>query len=313
MTEKLEENKTESILSRIANRAMKGMRRGANIPENQGILQTLAQRASSPTGQFYATLADPNAYYDKQGFGSAGTGMRSAQQAHQGAETARAAMQAKGIATPTSQLASATSLHNKLQGDYGVGKPVPHPITGEIVDYNALDGTLQSFYVKEFQARLMGLNDGQVRAMLKKQFAKLTKMKEIQEKTRNEMKKRDPEEYKKWVQKNKDSVAFWTEYNKKYGYKPTAGEPGNVDFAFNALLEFGRIMRNTDFPGVVGAFAQTGGEMYKDAKSAAAGANTWVKEKFGKGPGEEWFGSGGTKKQGSQRGGLFDPTWRQGG
>ena len=120
-------NGTESILSRIASRAMKGMRRGANIPENQGILQTLAQRASSPTGQFYATLADPNAYYDKQGFGSAGTGMRTAQQAHQGAQSALAKQRAVGMPTPTAMLNNKRLVWSELMGDEYGGVMIPDP------------------------------------------------------------------------------------------------------------------------------------------------------------------------------------------
>jgi len=217
-------NGTESILSRIASRAMKGMRRGANIPENQGILQTLAQRASSPTGQFYATLADPNAYYDKQGFGSAGTGMRSAQQAHQGAETARAAMQAKGIATPTSRLNSATSIHNKLQGELGIGVPVPHPLTGKMVDYNSLDKHMKAFYVKEFQARLMGMDDKQVDAMLKKQFATLHAKKEEYNKVRAAM---TPEQKKEEDDSNNAIVAG---YNKVVRFMDKTGDYLERDF-----------------------------------------------------------------------------------
>jgi len=146
MVEKLEENQTESILSRIASRAMKGMRRGANIPENQGILQTLAQRASSPTGQFYATLADPNAYYDKQGFGSAGTGMRAATGARQAAikgeadvGLTKAKSAASGYATPTARLNAARAVWSKYMGDgYGSIDVADPNNPGKVIPFSAL-------------------------------------------------------------------------------------------------------------------------------------------------------------------------------
>ena len=129
MAEKLEENKnkTEGILGRIVDGAIKGMRTGLNVEKNRGILETLAERASSKEGQFYATLADPNAYYDKQGFGSAGTGMRSAQGAYQGAVLAKAKARAAGMPTPTAMLNNKRLVWSELMGDEYGGVMVPDP------------------------------------------------------------------------------------------------------------------------------------------------------------------------------------------
>ena len=262
-------NKTEGILRRIVNGAVEGMRTGLNVEKNRGILETLAKRASSKEGQFYATLADPNAYYDKQGFGSAGTGMRAAQQAYQGSETARAAMKAKGVATPTSQLASATSIHNKLQGELGIGQFVPHPLTGDMVNYNSMDGTLQAFYVKEFQSRLMGMNDEQVDAMLQKQFAKLNKMKRAHDDAVELAKVKDLKGWEARQLKNKELTKKWAKYRKENNLEGT-GAIGYGELIFPILKNFAVALRDTDYgklgTGLLDVAKQGGEKFFKSAQ-----------------------------------------------
>jgi len=144
--DKSRENKTEGILSRIVKRTVEGMRTGLNVEKNKGILATLAERASSPTGQFYATLADPNAYYDKQGFGSAGTGMRAATGARQAAikgeadvGLTKAKSAASGYATPTARLNAARAVWSKYMGDgYGSIDVADPNNPGKVMPFSAL-------------------------------------------------------------------------------------------------------------------------------------------------------------------------------
>ena len=139
-------NKTEGILGRIVKRAVQAVRTGANIPEGKTILGEFARRASTKEGQFYATLADPNAYYDKQGFGSAGTGMRAAQGAYQGAVLAKAKARAAGMPTPTAMLNNKRLVWSELMGnetDGGAMMPDPRdPVnadgTPNLIDFREL-------------------------------------------------------------------------------------------------------------------------------------------------------------------------------